>query len=105
MNDVHLRLNKCFSAVFPELTTEEIVKATSDGTNNWDSLSWVTFLAVAQEEFEIEFDADTIESCTSFRGYPGASNGSGPQHDSGRVCEGIATTSGNRRLAEKLAND
>ncbi len=66
MHDVHQTLIKCFSAVFPELTMEEIVKASSDATNNWDSLSWVTLLAVVQEEFGIEFDVDCIESCTSF---------------------------------------
>ena len=68
MHDVGQRLINCFSTVFPELPTEEILKATSNGANNWDSLSWVTLLAVVQEEFEVQFDADTIGSCTSFEG-------------------------------------
>jgi acyl carrier protein len=66
MHDVHRRLIRCFAAVFPELTAEEIVQANSDGTNHYDSLSWVTLLAVIQEEFEIEFEVDCIESCVSF---------------------------------------
>ena len=66
MHDTYQRVIKCFLAVFPELTTEEIVKVTSDNTNNWDSLSLVTLLAVVQEEFEIEFDVDSIEGGVSF---------------------------------------
>ena len=67
MHDVHQRLIKCFSTVFPELTTEDIVNTTSDGTSNLDSLSWVTLLAVVQEEFGIEYNVDTTES-SSFEG-------------------------------------
>ena len=67
MNDVNDRLIKCFSAVFPELTKEEIVQATGDSTDKWDSLSWVTLLAVVQEEFKIELDVEDVESCTSLR--------------------------------------
>jgi acyl carrier protein len=66
MHEIQQRLISCFSAVFPELTTVEIVSATPDGTDNWDSLSRVTLLAVVQEEFEIEFDADCMASDISF---------------------------------------
>ena len=68
MHDIQQRLIKCFAAVFPELSTEEIVKANSDGTNNWDSLSQVTLLAVVQEEFGIDFDVDNMEGRMSFEG-------------------------------------
>lgn len=66
MEDVRQRLVKCFSAVFPELTKEEIVNTTSDGPSNWDSLSQVTLIAVIQEEFDIEFGADLVEGGVSF---------------------------------------
>lgn len=68
MHDLQQKLINCFSTVFPELTTDQILQASSDGTNNWDSLSWVTLLAVVQEEFKIEFDAESIAKCTSFEG-------------------------------------
>jgi acyl carrier protein len=61
-------LTKCFSAVFPELSPEEIVKATSEVTGNWDSMSGVTLLAVVQEEFGIDFEGDSIENFVSFEG-------------------------------------
>jgi len=68
VHDIQQRLIKCFAAVFPELSTEEIVKANSDGTNNWDSLSQVTLLAVVQEEFGVDFDVNSTDSCISFEG-------------------------------------
>ena len=68
MHNVGQRLTKCFSAVFPELTAEQIVQATSDGTTKWDSLSWVTLLAVVQEEFNIDLDVDGMEGRMSFEG-------------------------------------
>jgi acyl carrier protein len=68
MHDIEQRLTKCFSAVFPELSPEDIVKVTSDGARNWDSLSWVTLLAVVEEEFGVELDADGMESSISFGG-------------------------------------
>jgi acyl carrier protein len=68
MHDVEQRLTKCFSAVFPELSPEEIVKATSEVTGNWDSMSAVTLLAVVQEEFGIDFEVDGVEDFASFEG-------------------------------------
>jgi acyl carrier protein len=66
MNDVKQRLEKCFSAVFPELSLEEIEKSTACHAANWDSLSAVTLLAVVQEEFGIDLDVNDMESFRSF---------------------------------------
>ncbi|MGH9327561.1 MAG: acyl carrier protein [Terriglobia bacterium] len=66
MHNVRQRLIKCFSAVFPELTPDEIVTSTAEGTGHWDSLSAVTLLAVVQEEFGVELETDGIGSCSSF---------------------------------------
>jgi acyl carrier protein len=66
VDDVRQRLIKCFSAVFPELTEDQILRAGSDGTNNWDSLSQVTLISVIQEEFSIEFGVDLIQETVSF---------------------------------------
>jgi acyl carrier protein len=56
MHDVAQRLTKCFSAVFPELSPEEIVRPTSKTIG--DSLTAVTLVAVIQEEFGIELEPD-----------------------------------------------
>lgn len=68
MHDVKQRLAKCFSAVFPELSPEEIGKTTACHEGNWDSLSVVTLLAVVQEEFGIDLEVNDMESFASFEG-------------------------------------
>jgi acyl carrier protein len=58
MHNVEQRLAKCFSAVFPELSREEIVKVNSNTAGAWDSLNAVTLMALIQEEFGIELAPD-----------------------------------------------
>lgn len=68
MHDVKQKLSKCFSAVFPELSAEEIVKTSTCSAANCDSLSAVTLLALIQEEFGIDLEVDAMESFASFEG-------------------------------------
>lgn len=65
-NDVRERLIKCFSVVFPELTEKEILRIALNGPGNWDSLSWVTLLAVIEEEFGINLDVGGLENRPAF---------------------------------------
>jgi acyl carrier protein len=58
MQDARQRLIKCFSAVFPELTEDEIVGLEGSASGQWDSLSLVTLLAVTREEFGFEIAPD-----------------------------------------------
>ena len=58
MQDARQRLIKCFSAVFPELTEDEIVSLEGSASGQWDSLSLVTLLAVIREEFGFEIAPD-----------------------------------------------
>jgi acyl carrier protein len=62
MHNVEQRLTKCFSAVFPELSSEEIAKANPNTTGAWDSLNAVTLMALIQEEFGIELAPDELEN-------------------------------------------
>ena len=66
MRDVEQRLIKCFSAVFPELSPEEIVKATPNTTGDWDSLTVVTLLALIGEEFGVDLDSNAMADNFSF---------------------------------------
>lgn len=56
MHDVKQKLSKCFSAVFPELSPEEITKASPNTLGAWDSLSAVTLMALVEEEFGISLE-------------------------------------------------
>ena len=66
MHDVEQRLTKCFSAVFPELSPAEIVKATPNTTRDRDSLTTVTLLALIEEEFLIELEPNGAMDNLSF---------------------------------------
>ncbi len=66
MHDVEQRLTECFCAVFPELSPEEIVKASSN-TGAWDSLTAVTLLALVEEEFGIELEPNAEPENMSFQ--------------------------------------
>ena len=64
MHDVSQRLAKCFCAVFPELSPEDLGKINHYPAVDWDSLSAVTLLAVVQEEFGIDLEHLDMESAS-----------------------------------------
>lgn len=66
MNDVQARLIKCFAAVFPELSPEEIQHASPTTVSSWDSLASITLLSVLEEEFQIQIDLEDLEHLVSF---------------------------------------
>jgi acyl carrier protein len=66
MHDVKQRLAKCFSAVFPEFSPEDIGKISAECAVSADSLSAVTLLAVVEEEFGIDLKVDDMENFASF---------------------------------------
>ena len=66
MNDVKPRLVKCFHAVFPNLSEAELVSATQDSNEAWDSIAAVTLANVIEEEFSIEMDFERLAELNSF---------------------------------------
>ncbi len=60
------RLIRCFSAVFPALSKEEIPSASRDSVSAWDSLAAITLITVLQEEFGLEIDLAQLDRLTSF---------------------------------------
>jgi acyl carrier protein len=69
MSDNDKRLIRCFSAVFPELTPEEICLTSAESLGNWDSLSAVKLAAVIQEEFNLEIDSSVLPDLDSFEAF------------------------------------
>jgi acyl carrier protein len=63
---IHPRLIQCFAAVFPSLTPAEIPRASVASLGSWDSVTHATLTAVVEEEFEFAFEAEEIETLTSF---------------------------------------
>jgi acyl carrier protein len=58
---------RCFTAVFPQLSPEEIAIARLDTLECWDSVAAATLVTVIEEEFGIELSPEAIETSTSFR--------------------------------------
>ncbi|MGB7437637.1 MAG: acyl carrier protein [Candidatus Acidiferrum sp.] len=67
MDELQTRLTNCFCAVFPELSTEEIIHASSANLRSWDSVAVVTLLTVIEEEFGISIDEDEPAKFDSFQ--------------------------------------
>jgi len=66
MTEIHERLMRCFSATFPNLTSEEVRLASPSTVATWDSLASITLVAVMEEEFAIQIEPEDIEHLVSF---------------------------------------
>jgi acyl carrier protein len=66
MDEQQRRLANCFCAVFPELSNDEILHASSTTVQSWDSVAVVTLLAVIEEEFGISIEEENPAEFDSF---------------------------------------
>ncbi len=66
MDEIQARLARCFSAVLPVLTPDEILRGEPGDLKEWDSITTVTLIAVVEEEFGIEIDLEEIDGIASF---------------------------------------
>ena len=66
MTPLQLRLVKCFKAVFPNLTDEEVMLASITSVSEWDSVAAISLIVVLEEEFGTEISPDEIENLISF---------------------------------------
>jgi len=60
-NDIDDRLIRCFTAVFPDLSREQVVSASRDSIAGWDSLSGVTLVSVVEDEFGLDLDGALLD--------------------------------------------
>ena len=66
MAEADARLIRCFSAVFPALSREEIRAASIETESDWDSLAAVRLVAVLEEEFGVQIDLGELQEMSSF---------------------------------------
>ena len=66
MTPLQSRLVKCFKAVFPDLTDEEVMLASITSVSEWDSVAAISLIVVLEEEFGTEISPDEIENLISF---------------------------------------
>jgi acyl carrier protein len=67
MDEQQKRLANCFCAVFPELSSEEALHASSATVQSWDSVAVVTLLTVIEEEFGLSIEEDDPAKFDSFQ--------------------------------------
>ncbi len=66
MRDVRSRLIRCFSAVFPGLSEEDIVRASTSSVDSWDSLAALNLLLVIEQEFATQIPSEDLGRLVSF---------------------------------------
>jgi len=67
VNNIQVRLVRCFSAVFPTLPEQQIATATLETVDGWDSVAAATLVTTIEEEFSIEFDVEALGNLTSYQ--------------------------------------
>ena len=66
MDDIQVRLIRCFTAVFPSLSREQVMHASATNLKEWDSVASVTLFAMIEEEYVIEMDVQDLAEMVSF---------------------------------------
>jgi acyl carrier protein len=66
VDDVTLRLIRCFAAVFPQLGRDEVRGASTATVEAWDSLKAITLLHVLEEEFGVSIEPEDLAVLESF---------------------------------------
>jgi acyl carrier protein len=60
-DDVRVRLARCFSAVFPDLSPEQISDAHTTTVVEWDSVATLNLIALLEEEFDVAVWLDQLQ--------------------------------------------
>jgi acyl carrier protein len=66
MNELELRLIRCISSIFPELTETEIRTWDASLAMEIDSLAAVTLVALLDEEFGVDLDFNDLLTLGTF---------------------------------------
>ena len=64
--NVEDRLVGCFSLTFPELSPDEIRRASMVSVASWDSVAAINLVTVIEEEFGVELALEEIGEMASF---------------------------------------
>lgn len=66
MSEIKEKVVRCFSSVFPDLSEQEIYRASTASVAAWDSVAQVTLLATIAEEFGRSFELEDFEELVSY---------------------------------------
>ena len=66
VQDLEVRLVRCFFSVFPDLSDEQIRNASIESVPGWHSLASVTLVSLVQEEFDVQVSLTDLPNLVSF---------------------------------------
>ncbi len=66
MPDTRERLIRCFAAVFPKLSQQQIARASPATVTAWDSVASVTLVTLIEEEFHVQIATADMDELVSF---------------------------------------
>ena len=67
MDNMEARLLRCFEVIFPNRNEKELLNASIENTEDWDSVATVTLINVVEEEFGVQIGLEDVEEMLSFR--------------------------------------
>jgi acyl carrier protein len=67
VQNVGTRLVGCFRVVFPDLSEADILAASQDTVDQWDSVAAITLVNVIEEEFGTQIDFDRLPELDTFK--------------------------------------
>ena len=66
MDEIQVRLVKCFENVFPDLPAGEIPNCSQATNKKWDSIAAITLVNVIEDEFGFQMDFEILPELNSF---------------------------------------
>jgi len=69
MESVRARLIPCFTAVFPQLTTDEASRANIHNLPAWDSSNHIMLMLTIEEAFGVQIPEEVLSEIESFSGF------------------------------------
>ena len=71
MDNLTERLIQCFSAVFPDLSPDQLRTSSLARLPEWDSIASITLLTLIEEEFGIQIPPAALSTFVSFEAIHG----------------------------------
>jgi acyl carrier protein len=66
MDEIQVRVVKCFENVFPDLSAGEIPNCSQATNKKWDSIAAITLVNVIEDEFGFQMDFEILPDLNSF---------------------------------------
>ncbi len=66
MNEIEVRVARCFANVFPGLAPDDISSAGASSLAAWDSIAHIRLLSAVAEEFGLELEMEDFDELVTY---------------------------------------